>query len=631
MCGIVGVLAFGESKDYKEEKIRQEAMMFFGTELLLLTQSRGKDATGVASLFSDGKFYGFKMGIPSPDFVSRYGGKNTDYDGFLKIWRENFAKRKKIAKSFIGHCRKTSVGLASDNANNHPVVVGDTIVGVHNGTLENHNVIFQMLKCKRDGDVDSEAIMQLVYYLTKEGTEPFSLEVLKETCKRLHGTYSCIVLNSNSPNQVATFRDNRPAEGAIIRPLNIALIASDNDFLKTVLFRYQKMARLYNSSVKFPPLGKDDIEMKVLPDDHAYIWDLSMPIGKKTGITDLYISERIPRTGKLWGKKTTSYNSEYNYNRNWDKKKTTKKTEVDAKPATGSKAAVDDDDESQYEEAASARVWNKKARTFEKKEGIEESKKLGPVEIDISPFGKTEAVDNGYRNVESILLEMKSERKSKKKEDDIDVAPLKKVGINNINDLIGNPVKTVTIPYPTLAKGSDDKVVERETNDLSFNKVDPEAMKKAAEMADALPKYENDDEVVAALDANPKTIKEAPLYALTNRIVKQVFTEAFAMGYTKRKKEETVGKVQKRDRNFIALKEAAVVLANTINEENVKYRPKKDMIDKALIRELNSGGAKNLSIDTLTNIFSSGDFKKSPLLRHLKLSVMSVKGANNED
>jgi len=629
MCGIVGVLAFGESKDYKEEKIRQEAMMFFGTELLLLTQSRGKDATGVASLFADGKFYGFKMGVPSPDFVSRYGGKNTDYDGFLKIWRENFMKRKKVAKSFIGHCRKTSVGLASDNANNHPVVVGDTIIGVHNGTLENHNIIFQMLKCKRDGDVDSEAIMQLIYYLTKEGTEPFTLDVLKETCMRLQGSYSCIVLNSNSPNQVATFRDSRPAEGAIIRPLNIALIASDDDFLKTVLFRYQKMARLYNSSVKFPPLGKDDVEMKILPDDHAYVWDLSKPIEKDTDLKDLYVSERIPRTGKLWGKKTTSYNNGYNYNNNWNARNN-RKTEVSAKPATGNKAVVDDDDDDgQYEEAASARVWSKKSKSYEKKEGLAESKQIGPVEIDISPFGRTESINDEYENVENILLRLKDREEPKKKE--IDVAPLTKVPVGEINDLIGNPVKTVVVPYPTLAKVGGDEAVEKEMDKSPFTKVDPEAMKKASEMADALPKYENDDEVIAALDANPKTIKEAPLYALTNRIVKQVFVEAFAMGYTKRKREETVGKVQKRDSNFIALKEAAIVLANAAGEENIKYRPRKDMIDKALIRILNGGGAKNLSIDALTNIFSAGDFKQHPLLRHLKLSVMSVKGANNED
>lgn len=37
---------------------------------------------------------------------------------------------------------------AHDNVNNHPIKVNE-IIGVHNGTLENHNKIFTNLGCKR--------------------------------------------------------------------------------------------------------------------------------------------------------------------------------------------------------------------------------------------------------------------------------------------------------------------------------------------------------------------------------------------------------------------------------------------------------------------------------------------------
>ena len=151
MCGIIGAMSFGEVEDAKMERLRQESMIFLATELLQLTQSRGKDATGVTTLFSDGNFTGFKMGIPSPDFIARFGETDTDYDGFLKVWRENWQKRKKAAKTFIGHCRKTSIGEADDNNNNHPIKVGD-IVGIHNGTLTNYEKIFKKLRCPRDGE-----------------------------------------------------------------------------------------------------------------------------------------------------------------------------------------------------------------------------------------------------------------------------------------------------------------------------------------------------------------------------------------------------------------------------------------------------------------------------------------------
>ena len=571
MCGIVGVMSFGDLEDNKTERIRQEAMIFLATELLQLTQTRGKDATGVANLFSDGNFFGLKMGIPSLDFIARFGEKETDYDGFLKVWRDNFSKRKKPVKTFIGHCRKTSIGMANDNMNNHPVAVGD-IVGVHNGTLSNHDHIFKMLKCDRNGEVDSEAIVRLIHHLTKKGSDPFSLDVLRETCNRLHGTYSCIMLNGNSPNQVATFRDSRPAEIAIIKPLGIGLIASDVDFLRNALFRYQKMAKLYATSVKFPSLSKTDVIMKALVDDHAYIWDLSAQITKKTEIVDLCVSERIARTDKLWsGKKDNATFTRYpNQNQNWanrNKKKanavgsnTSKKAEVDAKPATGDKGTTSSSEEdSGKEPKPSARIWNKKVGGYERKEGIENTKKIGAVEIDTGINGSITSIMG--ENVNAILNKTTS-GEGKKKDD---LIPLEVVFEKDINSLIGDPVKIIDLPFPLELGETSTKINESNMNgeittlDL---KTDPEAMKKATEMATSLSKFENDDEVIAALDANPETIKEAPLYAIANRIIKRTFEEVFAWGYVTRKNEEKEGskkeltaeKITKRDKLFIILK-----------------------------------------------------------------------------
>jgi len=139
MCGIVGAATLGKTSK-KQEEIRRESMIFLTTELLQLTQPRGSDATGISVLFGDGNYYGLKEGIPSTEFISKFGGAKTDYSGILKLCR----KYEHPVKIFLGHCRKISVGTATDNAKNHPVKVGD-IVGIHNGTLTNHDVIFDKL------------------------------------------------------------------------------------------------------------------------------------------------------------------------------------------------------------------------------------------------------------------------------------------------------------------------------------------------------------------------------------------------------------------------------------------------------------------------------------------------------
>ena len=63
MCGVIGVLAYGDFNEKKDERVRQESMIYLTSELLQLTQSRGKDATGIATMFSDCDYMGLKMGI----------------------------------------------------------------------------------------------------------------------------------------------------------------------------------------------------------------------------------------------------------------------------------------------------------------------------------------------------------------------------------------------------------------------------------------------------------------------------------------------------------------------------------------------------------------------------------------
>jgi hypothetical protein len=391
MCGLVGALAYGEFLEKRLERVRQESMIFLTTELLTLTQPRGKDATGVATMFADCDYMGLKMGISAQDFIARFGDTEEDYEGYLKIWR----KKTRPAKISIGHCRKPSTGGASgpeNNKNNHPIKIGD-IIGVHNGTLTNHDKIFTNLGCKRDGNVDSEAIFRLLHHYTDNGNEPFTTQAMQETCKRISGSYAVMAFSGNNPFQMAAFRDGRPLEIAIIRPLKLVLIASEKDFLRMAIFRYNKMANLYQTGpFKFLPLTKDDVDVESLPDDSLFLFDIRKEITAATKINDLFITEKVPTTGKIWVSAksaisaTNSWNAATNYHNNYNN--VVKKTEVVATQPkqigqghTNPTIPMAISSESGKTEPRNCMVWNRSSSQYEAVTGIDETKKHGNVEV----------------------------------------------------------------------------------------------------------------------------------------------------------------------------------------------------------------------------------------------------------
>ncbi len=464
MCGLVGALACGEFQEKRLEKIRQESMIFLTTELLTLTQNRGKDATGVATMFADCDYMGLKMGISAQEFIARFGDTEEDYEGYLKIWR----KKARPAKISIGHCRKPSTGGASgpeNNKNNHPIKIGD-IVGVHNGTLTNHEKIFTNLGCKRDGNVDSEAIFRLLHHYTNNGTEPFTTQALQETCKRISGSYAVMAFSGNNPFQMAAFRDSRPLEIAVIRPMKLVLIASEKDFLKTAIFRYNKMANLYQTGImKFIPLKKGDVEVESLADDSLYLFDVRKEITADTKIKDLYITEKIPRTDKIWVTNktgvtvTTHHNSSaWNVANGCHYHGGVKKTEVTAtnvpstvvskqvgQQSTTPTTPTTTSTENTKPDQKGCMVWNRTSYQYESVAKVDETKKHGNVEIDCE---SGEVIDIKTQNI----IIAGEEKEVKKSSSTTDTSGGKanpdfslEESVKPIDDLISDPARVTEI------------------------------------------------------------------------------------------------------------------------------------------------------------------------------------------
>jgi len=296
MCGIVTSLNFLENSVIEvDETTKVKINKLLTTELLLLTESRGKDATGACVLFEDGYYTGLKHGEKAVKLVGAFddADKEGSYPKFLDDWE----KYQEPTKVYMGHCRSGTVGSRFDNDNNHPIKIGD-LIGIHNGTIKNHDIIFKKLGCKRTGKVDSECIFRLLQYLTKDGAYLFTLDMMQEVVYRLSGTFAVVTLNVNNPNQVPVFRDSRPIEMAFIKELGLLFLFSERTFWDLTLFRYERFINLYK--LDLPSLQNMTIEHLTFQDDSCRIFDLNTKIDNKTKIDDLGAYRKLIRTNKIW-------------------------------------------------------------------------------------------------------------------------------------------------------------------------------------------------------------------------------------------------------------------------------------------------------------------------------------------
>ena len=290
MCGIVAGLRGKTSSGISPED-QNHIMRIMTVELLLLTESRGSDATGFALLFEDGNLRGMKHGEKATKIVSDFDRKDkTNFAALMDIWKA-YPKPVNIV---LGHCRKRTIGLASDNNNNHPFKIGD-ILGVHNGTIENHKLIEENLeKLKYKGDraglVDSEMIFHLLSHASRKDKGLLTLDQAEWVVKRLQGKYAVAAANVNNPYQLMIFRDGRPVEVGISRPTGLIFVASEKAFLEAALFRYNRIRHIYG----LDHLPELDLKIGVMPDDHAWVFNMEKDIEEDTDVNDLIEARKMP-------------------------------------------------------------------------------------------------------------------------------------------------------------------------------------------------------------------------------------------------------------------------------------------------------------------------------------------------
>ena len=177
MCGIFGITLT------KESDIRAKLLQSTTKDLFKLSESRGKEASGLSLLY-DNKIKVLKRPMPASDLIASQDYKNI----FSELSNTDLKK----SLTLIGHTRLVTNG-SLDGYNNNQPIIKDGLVGIHNGIVVNDNKLWQDFPdLHRQYEVDTEIILSLIRMHLKQGQS--LIEALKKVFKVVRGTVSTAIL-----------------------------------------------------------------------------------------------------------------------------------------------------------------------------------------------------------------------------------------------------------------------------------------------------------------------------------------------------------------------------------------------------------------------------------------------------
>ena len=178
MCGIVGAVAQRDVAEILVEGLRR-------------LEYRGYDSAGVAVVDTESNL----------TRVRRLGKVQELADAV--------EEQQVVGGTGIAHTRWATHGEPSE-ANAHPHMSGDIAV-VHNGIIENHEALRNMLKERGyefTSQTDTEVIAHLVEWELR--TSDSLVEALQKTAKQLDGAYGTVAVDRKDPSRVVVARSGSP-------------------------------------------------------------------------------------------------------------------------------------------------------------------------------------------------------------------------------------------------------------------------------------------------------------------------------------------------------------------------------------------------------------------------------------
>jgi glucosamine 6-phosphate synthetase-like amidotransferase/phosphosugar isomerase protein len=193
MCGIAAILLNPQERSTKD----WQAIRSVFTQNLLSNEARGRAATGLALLCTDGRAMLFKRPLPPSQFVG------------LKEYRVLLNTIGSQTTLILGHTRMPTKGSPANNYNNHPLKAGP-VFGVHNGHIENDDELFCRFSLPRQGEVDSEIIFRLLETVSPAALNGSYLSTIQPLLQLLKGQFTFLACDQRLPERLLVLKHNNP-------------------------------------------------------------------------------------------------------------------------------------------------------------------------------------------------------------------------------------------------------------------------------------------------------------------------------------------------------------------------------------------------------------------------------------
>ena len=188
MCGIFGMVVT------QSAGISRENLSTYTKELFLLSESRGKEAAGIA-IGSQEEINVYKKAMPASEMV-----RTKEYQSLFKNLKESEGGALINDVTIIGHSRLVTNGIEAIQSNNQPVVKTN-FVAVHNGIIVNDASIWAKYPLiTRQYQVDTEIFPSLIGYFVESS---LTLEdAYRKVFQEIEGTASLAMLSDNSDDLI---------------------------------------------------------------------------------------------------------------------------------------------------------------------------------------------------------------------------------------------------------------------------------------------------------------------------------------------------------------------------------------------------------------------------------------------
>ena len=252
MCGIFGII-IGENF-----KLPPKQLMGLINSMFKLSESRGKEASGLALRFND-SIYVLKEPITSSKLVRTSQYKNLFNQTLTTQGYDGVQLKGPIV--VLGHSRLQTNGLSEINTNNQPVVK-DGAVGIHNGIIVNDKKLWDSFSSiKKKYDVDTEVFLSLLQMFRSQGKS--IVEAFRLVFEHIEGSASVAVQFDDSNTLVLASNTG-------------SLYMSLNEKSKVLVFASEKYILEQTLDNKLLKNLFDEKSVTQVKAGHGYILDLDL-------------------------------------------------------------------------------------------------------------------------------------------------------------------------------------------------------------------------------------------------------------------------------------------------------------------------------------------------------------------